>query len=253
MNSSFSKLPPNLVARNLGKHLTRKNAAALVATGKANGSFAELREELAALTRRHRGLLLPAARFRILSVAKRKKRPKRTNNNGSNNSNNNGSNNSNNNNNNGNLSYRNYTKYQPYLNMYRWLNTIKNTVVRTGQNKVNKPLSLKNIEQIKNKILRRMKPVKKGKNMFTSWLPTNGTNVKFLTKNEKAWLSVSLGNNANGELVKMYIEKIQSPNGVALYRIIPQTNNLKSFNHHTYVPIRNYYGKLNGVGYVKTA
>jgi hypothetical protein len=100
--------------------------------------------------------------------------------------------------------------------------------------------------------MRRMKPVKKGQNMFTSWLPTNGTNVKFYTKNGTTWLSVSLGNNANGELVKMYIQKKQGNGRVALYRVIQQTNNLKHFNHHTYVPIRNYYSKLNGVGYVNT-
>jgi len=164
----------------------------------------------------------------------------------------------NNNNNNGNLSYGKYTRYQPYLNIYRWLNTIKNTVVQSKQRgtgkKVSRPLTQKNIDQIKNEIMRKMKPVRKGQNMFTSWLPPNGKNTTFYTKNGTAWLSVSLGNNANRELVKMYIQKTQ-PNGrVALYRVIPQTNFLKSFNHHAHVPIRNYYNKLklNGVGFVKT-
>jgi len=137
--------------------------------------------------------------------------------------------------------------YSPYLNLYRWINVMKNKrVIKTGNN-VTSPLTNNNINQIKKNILRKMKPIEIGDEMF---IKTAGK--KFSSKNGTAVLHINENNNTNtnNPILKMYIEKRQKPKTFAVYRIFPRNEGLK--NHVTMLPIANYHNKknTNKIGFV---
>jgi hypothetical protein len=138
--------------------------------------------------------------------------------------------------------------YSPYLNLYRWINVMKNKRVTKTGHRVTSPLTNNNINQIKKNILQKMKPIRLGEDMF---IRTAGQ--KFSSKNGTAVLHINENNNTNynNPILKMYIEKRQKPTAVAVYRIFPKDEELR--NHVTMLPIANYHNKnkiKNKIGFV---
>ena len=137
------------------------------------------------------------------------------------------------------------TPYSPYLNVYRWLNVMKKVPVTSKSRLTNN-----NINQLKKNILRKMKPVKIGEEMFVSmagkrFSTNNGKTILYINKPGREY-------DENAPLLKMYVKKMQNnPQQVALYRIIPK-NNSSLKNHITYVPVMNYHNKnnVNTLGFV---
>jgi hypothetical protein len=145
-----------------------------------------------------------------------------------------------------NSNFNHLNPYSPYLNLYRWINVMKNKRVPKTGRRVTSPLTNNNINQIKKNILRTMKPLEIGEDMFIKMAGN-----KFSSKNGTAVLHINRDENTNinNPILKMYIEKRQTPKTVAVYRIVPRENGIN--NHVTFLPIANYHEKtISNLGFV---
>lgn len=229
MSNHFNRLPAHVVAKHIAKFLSPNNKRRLALATKTHHAFSEVREnvqkEKQKALKKHLLGLYAGSRIVGRRVLKERNNEADYNNN---------------------LNYGN--PYTPHLNVYRWINVMKNRRFPKTGTGVTNPLTNNNINQIKKNILRKMVPINLGENMFIQM-----AGRKFSSKNGTATLRINEHNNTNtnNPILKMYIEKRQSPTTVAVYRIVPKGRGLN--NHVTFLPLANYHNKNNvsNLGFVE--
>ena len=126
------------------------------------------------------------------------------------------------------LAKRKSRTYKTYIKLYRWINSVEKRIV--GRRTNDRPLSLKNITEIKRNLLKTMKPIKIGEE------------IKFSSNNKTAVLHVKKVSN---RATIAYIEKNTKSKSVPVtYRIVPGSPD----EPHIYYNNR-FIGRMNTIGF----
>lgn len=226
----MSNLPAHLVSSEIGKHMSPKNMASLVRTGKAGGALENTRANLKkegdrVRPLRVRGLVRAVSKLYGRTKLRRHPRLQEAWNNDNNN------------------------PYYKYINLYKWLSVIK--PLNKKNSNLTHRLTEKNISEIQKNILRKMKPNRMYPNKKNQSITFSGNGVAVL----RIISPLNADNYPSEAYAKMYIEKKQGPGIFSRYRIAPFYAQHVPKNYMTHVPLFSFHrptNNLSSVGYVET-